>query len=140
MPIHIQGAYSIPDEAVEFRNVRASGPGGQNVNKVSNAVELRADLTRLADWPATARERLRRLAGRRLNDREEIVIAAQRFRSLEQNKADALQRLLELLRAALVEPKPRRRTKPTRASRERRLETKARQARTKILRRKGPLD
>ncbi|NJD32878.1 MAG: aminoacyl-tRNA hydrolase [Gammaproteobacteria bacterium] len=135
MPIAISGALAIPDELVEWRAVRASGPGGQNVNKVSNAVELRFDS---AAWPAlapAARLRLGRIAGRRMTDAGVIVIDAQRFRSLEQNRADAVERLVQMVRASLVEPRPRRPTKPTRASKERRLATKARDARTKKLRR-----
>jgi ribosome-associated protein len=134
MPVEISGSLAIPDELIEFRAVRASGPGGQNVNKVSNAVELRFDSAAWTALPATARARLARLAGRRMTEAGLIVIDAQRHRSLEQNRADAVERLLAMLRASLVEPKPRRRTKPTRASKERRLAGKALAARTKKMR------
>ncbi len=140
MPIEVTGRLHIPDELIEVRAVRASGPGGQNVNKVSNAVELRFDSAALATLPPAARARLRRLAGRRMTAEGLIVIDAQRFRSLEQNRADALERLLSMIRESLVEPKPRRATKPTRASKERRLASKARDARTKKLRRGGHPD
>jgi ribosome-associated protein len=127
---------AIPGHLLEFRAVRASGPGGQNVNKVSNAIELRFDAAAWTDLPPAARLRLSRIAGRRMTDAGLIVIDAQRFRSLEQNRADALERLSLMIRSALVEPKPRRATRPTRASKERRLTAKARDARTKKLR--GP--
>jgi ribosome-associated protein len=128
---------AIPDELLEFRAVRASGPGGQNVNKVSNAIELRFDTARWdALWPS-ARSRLRRIAGRRMTDAGLIVIDAQRLRSLEQNRADALARLEAMVAAALIEPKPRKKTRPTRASRERRLQGKVQRGRVKTLRRKG---
>lgn len=134
MPIEISRSLEIPDELIEMRAVRASGPGGQNVNKVSNALELRFDSSAWDALPPTARVRLRRIAGRRMTADGLIVIDAQRLRSLEQNRADAVERLIAMIRESLVEPKPRRPTKPTRASKERRLAGKSRDARTKKLR------
>ena len=134
MPVAVSRTLEIPDELVEFRAVRASGPGGQNVNKVSNAVELRFDSSAWSALPASARPRLRRIAGRRMTAEGLVVIDAQRFRSLEQNRADALERLVTMVRESLIEPKPRRATKPTRASKERRLAGKSKDARTKKLR------
>ena len=134
MPLEISRSLAVPDELLVVRMVRASGPGGQNVNKVSNAVELRFDSSAWDALPPAARPRLRRIAGRRMTDDGIIVIDAQRFRSLEQNRTDALERLAAMIRESLVEPKPRRPTKPTRASKERRLAGKQRDSRTKQLR------
>ncbi|HSQ69440.1 MAG TPA: alternative ribosome rescue aminoacyl-tRNA hydrolase ArfB [Steroidobacteraceae bacterium] len=134
MPIWIAPRLAIPDELLEFRQVRASGPGGQNVNKVSNAAELRFDS---AAWPAlpdAARQRLGRIAGRRMSSEGVIVIDAQRFRSLERNREDATGRLVAMVRRALEEPRPRRPTRPTRASKERRLAGKKRDAGVKRMR------
>ena len=134
MPIEITPTFSIPDESVTLRFIRASGPGGQNVNKVSSAVQLRFDLALCPPFSASALARLRRLAGRRLTDSGEILISAQRFRTQEHNKRDAYERLVELVGAALVEPKLRRATKPTRASKERRLVHKQQRGSTKTMR------
>ena len=134
MPVEVSGSLSIPDELLEFRAVRASGPGGQNVNKVSNAIELRFDSATWTPLAATARARLKRIAGRRMTAAGLIVIDAQRLRSLEQNRADAVGRLVTMIREALIEPKKRRPTRPTRASKERRLASKTRESRDKKLR------
>jgi ribosome-associated protein len=136
MPLAISAEVAVPDDLLEFRAVRASGPGGQNVNKVSNAVELRFDSAQWdALWP-TARARLRRMAGRRMTGDGVIVIDAQRLRSLEQNRADALERLRAMIAESLVEPKPRRKTRPTLASKVRRIEGKVQRGKVKSLRRK----
>jgi ribosome-associated protein len=134
MPLEIAPTLAIPDELIEFRAVRASGPGGQNVNKVSNAIELRCDIAKWPElWP-TARARLERIAGRRMTDAGIIVIDAQRLRSLEQNRADALARLQELLALAAAIPRTRHPTRPTAGSQRRRLQGKARHGAQKALR------
>ena len=122
---------SIPDEEFEWKFIRSSGPGGQNVNKVASAVQLRFLLPRNVSLPVAARNRLRRLAGQRLIDDGSILISARSERSQEQNRRDALERLSELIRAALIEPKIRKKTRPTLGSKERRIESKKRRGTTK---------
>ena len=128
----------LDDSEIEESFVRASGPGGQNVNKVSSAVQLRFDLSGSRSLPQDLRERLARLAGRRLTRDGVIVIIAQRYRTQERNRQDALDRLIALIRRAAVPPSPRRPTKPSRAAKERRLQAKARRAATKERRRAQP--
>lgn len=118
----------------EWRFVRASGPGGQNVNKLATAAELRWDLNATASLPYGVRERLMALAGSRMTEAGVLIIQAQRHRTQERNRADALERLVELVRAAAVPPKLRKKTRPTRASKRRRLDSKKRQGDKKRLR------
>jgi ribosome-associated protein len=119
------------DELVESF-IRASGPGGQNVNKVASAVQLRFDATRSPALTEPVRRRLLHFAGRRATQEGVIVIDARRFRSQERNRADARERLAELIRrAAAPPPPPRKKTRPTKASRERRLQAKTRRGRAK---------
>lgn len=127
----ITSRIAIEDAELEERFVRASGPGGQNVNKVSTAVELRFDVRASAVLPEPVRARLLARRDRRLTDEGVLVISAQRFRTQERNREDARERLLELIRAALVAPRKRVATKPTRASKERRLGAKKRRANVK---------
>ena len=131
------GSIRLDEDELEWRFVRASGPGGQNVNKVSSAVQLRFDLARSASLPPEVKHRLMRLAGHRLTERGVIVIDARRFRSQARNRKDALDRLMELVRQAEIRPQKRIATRPTAASRERRLRAKQVTARKKLQR--GPV-
>ena len=131
MALEITPAVAIPDSDLTYAFVRASGPGGQNVNKVSSAVQLRFDMEGSTALSEPVKNRLRVLAGRRLTDDGAILIIARNQRSQEHNRREALERLADLVERALVVPKTRRATKPTRASKERRLEGKTRQQQTK---------
>ena len=137
--IPVTDAIALDEREIEESFVRASGPGGQNVNKVASAVQLRFDVRRSPSLPNEVAVRLMKLAGRRLTQDGVLVITAQRFRSQEQNRQDALDRLVALIRQAAVRPTPRRKTKPTLASKERRLEGKSRRAQIKSLRTSRPL-
>ncbi|HKX11055.1 MAG TPA: alternative ribosome rescue aminoacyl-tRNA hydrolase ArfB [Stellaceae bacterium] len=126
--IPITPTLSIDESELAESFVRASGPGGQNVNKVASAVQLRFDVRHSPSLPEDVRQRLMRLTGRRLTLDGVLVITAQRHRTQEANRRDALDRLVNLIRRAAVPPVPRKPTKPTSASRRRRLETKRRRS------------
>jgi ribosome-associated protein len=132
--IRVNDQISIDEREIEEAFVRASGPGGQNVNKLSTAVQLRFDVRGSPSLPAEVRQRLERLAGARLTRDGVLVIIAQRHRTQARNRDDALDRLVDLIRRAAIAPRPRRATKPSRASRERRVEAKKRRASLKRLR------
>ncbi len=136
--IRITDSIAIDEAELEESFVRSSGPGGQNVNKLSTAVQLRFDVRRSPSLPNDVAVRLAGIAGRRLTKEGVLVIVAQRHRTQERNRADALDRLVELIRQAAVRPIPRRPTKPTKASRQRRLESKKHRGGIKSLRQKRP--
>jgi ribosome-associated protein len=136
--IRITHSISIGDDELEERFIRASGPGGQNVNKLNTAVQLRFDVRHSPSLRDDVRARLEKLAGQRLTNNGVLVITAQRHRTQERNRQDALDRLIELIQRAAVAPKLRRPTKPTKGSRERRLEGKKQRSTIKGLRRDKP--
>lgn len=133
--IRVTDNLAIDEGEIRQQFIRSSGPGGQKVNKVATAVQIRFDAARSPSLPEEVRERLIRLAGRRMTKEGILVIDARRFRTQEQNRKDAFDRLAGLIRRAAQKPKPRKKTKPTRASKERRLESKRRRGKTKSLRR-----
>lgn len=132
--------YPIPEEELEERFIRASGPGGQNVNKVATAVQLRFDVVASNSLPEPVKQRLMRLAGRRLTDEGVLLIEASRFRSQERNREDARARLSVLIAEASVAPKPRRPTRPSAGAKQRRLKEKAQRGALKASRAKPSAD
>ncbi len=136
--LRVTGHIEIDEREIDEQFVRASGPGGQNVNKLSTAVQFRFDVRHSPSLPGDVRARLERLAGSRLTRDGVLVIIAQRHRTQLRNRQDALDRLLDLIRRAAVAPIRRRPTRPTKASRERRIEGKKRRGGIKHLRRVRP--
>ncbi len=132
--LEITPSLYVDERELTFEFVRASGPGGQNVNKVATAVQLRFDAARSPSLPEPVRARLLKLAGKRVKADGVLIIEARRYRSQEQNRFDAIQRFTELVRKASTEPKPRKKTKPTRAAKEERLKKKRKRGEVKKLR------
>ena len=133
--IHITRDIVIDENEIHLEFIHASGPGGQNVNKVATTVQLGFDVNNSPSLPDDVRKRLVRLAGKRINKDGILIIKAQRFRAQTKNRQDAIDRLVELIRAAAKKPKRRRKTKPTLSSKRRRLEDKRRRSETKRTRR-----
>ena len=132
--IEISSAVALSEDEIQIDFIRASGPGGQNVNKVSSAAQLRFDILSSPSLEPEVKERLRRIAGSRVTGDGILVIEARRYRTQEQNRLDAIQRLVALVQKALEKPKPRHKTRPTLASRQKRLQAKRQRGETKRLR------
>jgi len=136
--IRVTRTIAIDESELTLEFIRASGPGGQNVNRVATAVQLRFDVANSPSLPDDVRERLVHLAGSRMTKDGVLIIEARRFRTQGRNQQDAVERLVELVRQAAKEPRVRRKTRPTLAARRRRLEAKRRRSEKKRLRRSGP--
>jgi len=132
----INSRVGIPEAELIETFVRSSGPGGQNVNKVASAVQLRFDVNHSSALPEEVKQRLKRLAGRRVTSEGEVIIEARRHRDQEKNRADARERLVALINRALEQPKPRKRTRPSRSSVQERLDQKRKHSERKKMRRK----
>ena len=136
--INITPTISLDESEIHLQFVRSSGPGGQNVNKVATAVQLRFDVGNSHSLPGDVRVRLIRAAGRRVTQEGVLIIEARKFRTQERNREDAMERLAELIRKAASIPKPRKETRPSRASKERRIEGKKQKSAVKKMRRAVP--
>jgi ribosome-associated protein len=134
MPLIVSETVVVPDADLTFSAIRSPGPGGQNVNKVATAVQMRFDLLNTQALTGPVKQRLRARAGHRLNDDGTLLFVARAHRSQERNRADAMERLRQLILESLEPPRPRKKTRPTKASKERRLVGKAHQQQRKVLR------
>ena len=137
--IQVTDTISIDENEIQEDFIRSSGPGGQNVNKVATAVQLRFDVQNSLSLPDEVRERLIKLAGKRMTENSELIISARRFRTQVRNREDALNRLIDLIRKATIKPKPRRKRKPTLISKQRRLAEKRKRGEIKKQRSFDPL-